>query len=128
LRTGDIGVKDPDGFRHVVGRKKDLILRGGFNVHPRDIEQVLARHPAVAEVAFIGIPRPTHGEEILAVIVPGATGRGERERERSARVGRGPDRPSPPAPTGGVRGRAPARPSRKVLNRVLRERFADLAA
>jgi long-chain acyl-CoA synthetase len=127
LRTGDIGVKDPDGFRHVVGRKKDLILRGGFNVHPRDIEQVLARHPAVAEVAFIGIPRPTHGEEILAVIVPGATGRGERESDLLEWAGDRIARHRRPRLV--VFGdELPLGPSRKVLNRVLRERFADLAA
>ncbi|MFJ6737779.1 long-chain fatty acid--CoA ligase [Streptomyces sp. NPDC091279] len=75
LRTGDIGVRDPDGLFRIVGRKKDLIIRGGFNVYPREVEEVLHRHPAVAEAAVIGVPHPTHGEEIAAVLAlkPGAT-------------------------------------------------------
>ncbi|MFG2949777.1 long-chain-fatty-acid--CoA ligase [Streptomyces adustus] len=68
LRTGDIGVRDPDGLFRVVDRKKDLIIRGGFNVYPREIEEVLYEHPAVAEAAVVGVPHPTHGEEIAAVV------------------------------------------------------------
>jgi long-chain acyl-CoA synthetase len=68
LRTGDIGVRDPDGVFRIVDRKKDLIIRGGFNVYPREIEEVLYQHPAVAEAAVIGVPHPTHGEEIAAVV------------------------------------------------------------
>jgi long-chain acyl-CoA synthetase len=69
FRTGDLGVKDPDGFRYVVDRKKDMILRGGFNVYPREIEEVLARHPAVSQVAVVGVPDERLGEEVLAVVV-----------------------------------------------------------
>ncbi|MFF7751697.1 long-chain fatty acid--CoA ligase [Streptomyces sp. NPDC007971] len=68
LRTGDIGVRDPDGLFRIVDRKKDLIIRGGFNVYPREIEEVLYQHPAVAEAAVVGVPHPTHGEEIAAVV------------------------------------------------------------
>ncbi|MET7378592.1 long-chain fatty acid--CoA ligase [Streptomyces sp. NPDC005526] len=74
LRTGDIGVKDPDGHFRIVDRKKEMIIRGGFNVYPREIEEVLYEHPAVAEAAVIGVPHPTHGEEVVAVVAlkPGA--------------------------------------------------------
>jgi long-chain acyl-CoA synthetase len=70
FRTGDLGTKDADGFITIVDRKKDLVIRGGFNVYPREVEEALARHPAVQQVAVIGIPDPVHGEEICAVVVP----------------------------------------------------------
>ncbi len=69
FRSGDLGTKDPDGFITIVDRKKDMILRGGFNVYPREVEEVLMRHDAVKQVAVIGIPHQTHGEEIHAVLV-----------------------------------------------------------
>ncbi len=67
LRTGDMGVRDADGYFRIVDRKKDLIIRGGFNVYPREVEEVLYEHPAIAEVAVVGVPHPVHGEEIVAV-------------------------------------------------------------
>ena len=70
FRSGDLGSKDADGFITIVDRKKDLVIRGGFNVYPREVEEVLARHPAVQQVAVIGVPDPVHGEEICAVVVP----------------------------------------------------------
>lgn len=69
FRTGDLGRIDADGFIWIVDRKKDLIIRGGFNVYPREIEEVLVRHPAVQQAAVIGVPDPTYGEEICAVLV-----------------------------------------------------------
>ncbi|HEV7178273.1 MAG TPA: long-chain fatty acid--CoA ligase [Candidatus Baltobacteraceae bacterium] len=69
FRSGDLGTKDADGFITIIDRKKDMILRGGFNVYPREIEEVLMRHPAVKNVAVIGLPHATHGEEIHAVVV-----------------------------------------------------------
>jgi long-chain acyl-CoA synthetase len=74
LRTGDLARQDADGYFFIVDRKKDLIIRGGYNVYPREIEEVLYEHPAVAEVAVVGIPHPTHGEEVGAAVVlkPGA--------------------------------------------------------
>ncbi|MEV4631539.1 long-chain fatty acid--CoA ligase [Micromonospora sp. NPDC049523] len=69
FRSGDLGTKDESGFVTIVDRKKDLVIRGGFNVYPREIEEVVARHPAVAQVAVIGVPDPVHGEEICAVVV-----------------------------------------------------------
>ena len=69
FRTGDLGVKDEDGFLSIVDRKKDMILRGGYNVYPREVEEVLAGHPGVAQVAVVGFASEVHGEEICAVIV-----------------------------------------------------------
>ena len=69
FRTGDIGQVDDDGFFFIVDRKKDLIIRGGFNVYPREIEEVMAQHPAISQVAVVGVPDDHYGEEIAAVIV-----------------------------------------------------------
>jgi long-chain acyl-CoA synthetase len=72
--TGDIGRVDDDGYFYIVDRKKALIIRGGYNVYPREIEEVLYEHPAVAEAAVIGIAHDTLGEEVGAAValVPGA--------------------------------------------------------
>ncbi len=69
FRSGDLATKDNDGFYYIVDRAKDLIIRGGYNVYPRELEEALITHPAVALVAVIGIPHPSHGEEIKAVVV-----------------------------------------------------------
>jgi len=69
FRTGDLGMKDADGFLSIVDRKKDLIIRGGFNVYPREVEEVLAGHAGVAQVAVVGFADEEHGEEICAVVV-----------------------------------------------------------
>jgi long-chain acyl-CoA synthetase len=75
FKSGDVAHRDADGFYFIVDRKKDMIIRGGFNVYPREIEEVLYAHPAVVEAAVIGVPHERHGEEIKAVLVakPGAT-------------------------------------------------------
>ncbi|MEU6769943.1 long-chain fatty acid--CoA ligase [Streptomyces sp. NPDC046759] len=70
FRTGDLGTKDDDGFLRIVDRKKDVIIRGGYNVYPREVEEVLMRHPGIAQVAVIGLPDELHGEEVCAVVVP----------------------------------------------------------
>jgi long-chain acyl-CoA synthetase len=74
FRSGDIGRVDEDGYFFIVDRKKDLIIRGGYNVYPREIEEVLYEHPAVAEAAVVGLPHPDLGEEVGAAVVrkPGA--------------------------------------------------------
>ena len=69
LRTGDIAVMDGDGYFQLVDRKKDLILVGGFNVYPNEIEEVLGAHPGVSETAVIGMPSGASGERVLAVVV-----------------------------------------------------------
>lgn len=69
LHTGDMGRFDEDGYVYIVERKKDLIIRGGFNIYPRDVEEVLATHPTVIEVAVVGIPSEKMGEEVKAFVV-----------------------------------------------------------
>jgi len=75
FRTGDLAKVDEDGYFFIVGRQKDLIIRGGYNVYPREIEEALHEHQAVAEVAVIGIPHTELGEEVGAAVVlkPGTT-------------------------------------------------------
>jgi long-chain acyl-CoA synthetase len=74
FHTGDIGILDSDGYLSIVDRKKDMILRGGFNVYPRELEEVLLTHPAVSMAAVVGVPDERLGEEVKAFIVrkPGA--------------------------------------------------------
>jgi long-chain acyl-CoA synthetase len=69
FHSGDIGRFDDQGNLYIVDRLKDMIIRGGFNVYPREIEEVLMTHEAVAQVAAIGVPHETHGEEVKVVIV-----------------------------------------------------------
>jgi long-chain acyl-CoA synthetase len=69
FRSGDLARKDEDGFYFIVDRKKDLIIRGGLNVYPREIEELLYEHEAVAEAAVIGVPHEELGEEIAAYVV-----------------------------------------------------------
>jgi long-chain acyl-CoA synthetase len=69
FHTGDLGTMDEDGFFYIVDRVKDMIIRGGFNVYPRELEEVLLTHPAISLVAVIGIPHEQHGEEVKAVVV-----------------------------------------------------------
>jgi long-chain acyl-CoA synthetase len=75
LHTGDMGRLDADGFLFIVERKKDLIIRGGFNIYPREVEEVLYAHPAVAEAAVVGMKDPMLGEDVLAFVTlkPGAS-------------------------------------------------------
>jgi len=68
LYTGDMGRVDEDGYLSIVDRKKDLIIRGGFNVFPRDIEEALLEHPAVATACVVGRPDPLYGEEVVAFV------------------------------------------------------------
>ena len=70
FKTGDIGEHDPDGYLRLVGRARDLIITGGLNVYPREVEDVLLEHPAVSEVAVAGTPDPEWGEIVTAWVVP----------------------------------------------------------
>src|SRR6185437_8295889 len=81
--TGDMARVDEDGYFFIVDRKKDLIIRGGYNVYPREIEEVLYEHPAVREVAVIGVPHPALGEEVGAAVAlkPGVEADEDQLRE-----------------------------------------------
>ena len=68
-RTGDMGFLDPDGLLHLTDRIKDMIVTGGENVYSTEVENVIATHPAVQEVAVIGVPSDTWGEAVLAIVV-----------------------------------------------------------
>jgi len=83
FRSGDLARVDEDGCYFIVDRRKDLIIRGGYNVYPREIEEILYEHPAVAEAAVIGVAHPTLGEEVAAAVVvkPGATASPDDLRE-----------------------------------------------
>jgi long-chain acyl-CoA synthetase len=69
FRSGDLGRTDDDGWYYIVDRSKDMIIRGGYNVYPREIEEVLLTHPDVSLAAVIGVPHESHGEEIKAVVI-----------------------------------------------------------
>ena len=69
FHTGDIASKDKDGYFYIVDRKKDMIIRGGYNVYPRELEEVLMTHPAVSLAAVLGVPHPVLGEEVKAYII-----------------------------------------------------------
>ena len=83
LHSGDLGTMDEDGYITITGRSKDMVIRGGENIYPREIEEFLFRHPAVADVQVFGVPDDRYGEELCAWIrlKPGAT---LRPRKRSA--------------------------------------------
>jgi long-chain acyl-CoA synthetase len=70
LSTGDIGFLDGDGYLFLVDRKKELIIRSGYNVYPREVEEILGACPGVLEVAVVGVPDEQHGEEVVALVVP----------------------------------------------------------
>jgi len=83
FRSGDLARMDEDGYFFIVDRKKELIIRGGYNVYPREVEEVLYEHPAVAEAAVIGIPHPSLGQEVGAAVAlkPGAQATPEEIRD-----------------------------------------------
>jgi fatty-acyl-CoA synthase len=68
MHTGDLAVLDAEGYCNIVGRVKDMIIRGGENISPREIEEFLYRHPAVLDVAVVGVPDPKYGEAVCACI------------------------------------------------------------
>ena len=70
LRTGDLAMIDPEGYLHIVGRSSDVIIRGGYNVHPREIEALLRSHPAVEDAAVLGVPNEVLGELVCGCVIP----------------------------------------------------------
>jgi fatty-acyl-CoA synthase len=83
MHTGDLATMDDDGYVRIVGRMKDMIIRGGENVYPREIEEFLYAHPQIADVQVVGIPDPRYGEELVATVIlrPDATLDAEAVRE-----------------------------------------------
>jgi long-chain acyl-CoA synthetase len=69
FHTGDVGFRDADGFFHIIDRKSDMVIRGGENIYPREIDELLYKHPAVAEAAAFGVPDPLYGEDVAAFVV-----------------------------------------------------------
>lgn len=120
LRTGDIGRLDSEGFLYIVDRKKDMILSGGQNIYPADIEAVLRGHEAVADCAVVGIPHPEWGETPLAVVVPnGATEAETLKAWLNQRLGKQ-QRVSAVV----FRAELPRNPNGKILKRELRPKVA----
>jgi acyl-CoA synthetase (AMP-forming)/AMP-acid ligase II len=126
LRTGDVGRLDEDGFLYLVDRKKDMILSGGQNIYPADIEAIFVEHDAVHEVAVVGIAHRKWGETPLAVVVPvdgadidtealtaWANSRLGKQQRVSATV---------------LVDELPRNPNGKVLKRELRLRFAGFGS
>lgn len=70
LHTGDLGYMDEDGYVFIVGRKKNVIIRGGLNIDPREVEEVLYQHPQVFDAVVVGVPDPVMGEEVTALVMP----------------------------------------------------------
>jgi acyl-CoA synthetase (AMP-forming)/AMP-acid ligase II len=121
VHTGDVGYLDQDGFLYIVDRKRDMVVSGGFNVFPRQVEDVLLRHPAVAQAAVIGVPHPKWGEAVHAVVVL-RTGAAASDDELIAAVKA--ELGSIPAPkTVAFAGTLPANPAGKVDKKALRAPF-----
>jgi fatty-acyl-CoA synthase len=70
MHSGDLATIDAQGYANIVGRVKDMLIRGGENVYPREVEEYLLRHPAVADVQVFGVPDPKYGEEVCAWVIP----------------------------------------------------------
>ena len=126
LRTGDIGRLDEEGFLYIVDRKKDMILSGGQNIYPADIEAVAQQHPDVAEVAVIGVPSERWGETPLAVVVA----RADVVPDAAALVGWINGRVGKQQRVSGVafRDSLPRNPNGKILKRELRVEYASSGA
>ncbi len=70
MHTGDLATMDAEGYVNIVGRIKDMVIRGGENIYPREVEEFLYRHPQVQDVQVVGVPDPKYGEELCAWIIP----------------------------------------------------------
>jgi long-chain acyl-CoA synthetase len=123
LHTGDIGYLDKDGFLFVVDRKKDMIIRGGENIYPAELEAVLHEHPSVAEAAVVGVPDEVYGENVVAFVVT-AAGASLGESEVIEHVGRHVARFKAPSRVHFVSA-LPKSNIGKILRRVLREKAVE---
>ena len=122
--TGDLGQIDDDGYLCIVGRDKDLVISGGYNIYPKEIEELLDNHPKVLESAVIGVPHPEFGETVVAVVVPNS-GEQLRERELQDFVARDLARFKQPRAVRVVEA-LPRNVMGKVQKAELRTRYADL--
>jgi acyl-CoA synthetase (AMP-forming)/AMP-acid ligase II len=88
IKTGDLAIEDADGFIRVTGRTKDLIIRGGINIAPAEIDEVLLRHPGIVEAAALGVPDSIYGEEVVCYVVakPGPGAGVASPKPRCARI------------------------------------------
>ena len=119
MHTGDLATMDEDGYVNIVGRIKDMIIRGGENVYPREVEEFLYTHPAIADVQVIGVPDERYGEEVCAWVV---LREGARARRRgAARVLPRPDRPLQDPALRPLRRRLPDDRHRQVQKHKMRE-------
>jgi cyclohexanecarboxylate-CoA ligase len=127
FRSGDLGVVDADGFVTITGRLKDVIIRHGENISAKEVEDLLYEHPAVADVAVIGLPDPKTGERACAVVAVAAgqtfdfAEMGEYLRSRGLRVNAVPEQLE-------LVEAVPRNPAGKILKHTLRERFAPAPA
>ena len=124
FRTGDIASLDPDGYVRIVGRARDLVITGGYNVYPREVELVLDEQPGVAESAVIGLPHPDLGEAVTAVVVPADPACPPREAELVAALKREMAPYKVPRRILFVQA-LPRNTMGKVQKQALRERFVD---
>lgn len=123
MRTGDIGLLDEEGYLYIVDRKKDMILSGGQNIYPQDIEAVLVTHPAVNEVAVIGVPSDKWGETPLAIVVTEA---GSKESQADITAWANGKLGKQQRVAGSVFTESlPRNPNGKILKRELRETYKD---
>ena len=123
--TGDLGRMDADGRVTIVGRSKDLVISGGYNVYPKEVERLIDELPGVVECAVIGVPHPDFGEAVVAVVVP----ENEEVSERSVAAGLDGQLARFKQPKRVINiGELPRNAMGKVQKNELRERFADLFA
>ena len=123
LHTGDMGFKDADGYLYIVDRKKDMIIVGGENVYPREVEDLLAGHPDIAEVAVLGVPNEKYGEEVVACVGLNKPGLDEQTLIAFAKQNLAPFKVPHHV---FFFDQLPRNPAGKVLKATLRAKIADL--
>ena len=123
FRTGDAGYLDADGYIYIHDRVKDMIVSGGENVYPAEVENVLMAHPAIADVAVIGVPDERWGETVKAIVVREPGARRHRGRASSPSSGSALARLQVPDVASTVVDALPRNPSGKILKKDLREPY-----
>jgi fatty-acyl-CoA synthase len=122
FHSGDVARRDADGFIYISDRKKDMIITGGFNVYPKEVEEIVFTHPSVADCAVVGLPDPEWGEAVTAFVAPkaGAALDPDEIVELCRRELAGYKKPRRVVLVDEI----PRNPSGKALKRVLRDRYA----